>query len=305
MKNLEKALEVIERGSLRGTNPCSIMLGAFRAYHDEQEGTRCCRCSKLLECQVVVSCKLGKEGRAILDFVRCEACKEPALRGCTLHPEHEHGHHKCGKCKHVTIFGHAPNCRDEQEKATVCGYLGCLSSATWRPPLDDGRRIHLCHEHYMKAQEKLLCSRCGTEIPDRTMLPAHMEKGRVVWIKPMCLLCTTAPEPAQDMKLEAGCRVVDTDGVGTFPGEGTVISVDGDMVWVKYTSGAAHRGWHSSHLTVTEAAVPEVGDYVCAGHAKGIIHKRAVDGGWWVKHQYEHHVYDAKDFTIICKGKGA
>lgn len=87
------------------------------------------------------------------------------------------------------------------------------------------------------ADTEAVCLCCGGTWPDKMPNPK--------------------PAPAQDMKLEAGCEVVSEVRNEAM----LVLGVDGDVAWVK-EEGPFYRSIPVDLLTVTTAAVPEVGDLV-------------------------------------------
>ncbi len=118
------------------------------------------------------------------------------------------------------------------------------------------------------------------------------------------------PEPAQDMKLEAGCEVdtvvYDARSEENRRHSARLLFEDGDMWFLRYEDGSF--GCHSSAtLTVTKAAVPEKGDLVESSlptkHRYVVRKVHNYLGGTQVHTMCG--VILRGDFTIICKGKGA
>jgi len=108
----------------------------------------------------------------------------------------------------------------------------------------------------------------------------------------------TKPKP---LKLEAGCRVEFWYASGRKM-TGTVLSVSDKMVWVDEDNTSPDT-WNTCRLTVTEAATPEVGDYVqlCGGDV-GVI--TATTGMWYrvfVPGKPMVGSQKRKDFTILYK----
>ena len=124
------------------------------------------------------------------------------------------------------------------------------------------------------------------------------------------LECVPASDPEPAPKLEAGCEVRQ----GSSGIHATVQFVGGESVLATDTDGD-ERWWQINHLTVTKAAVPEVGDTVRVQQigiytvGAGLI-AECKENGHYIVWPPEHQLrtpFDLarEDFTITCKGKGA